>query len=134
MKRPRPAIATVSALTLGLALVMTMAGAARGGAELTAAAAPAAAADHPAGFWYGTDSWPITISGKAPYAEPRIGGPYGGYIGMIGNWAIWVRGCGGRLAWSAADSADANTDYTTYHDGIGTGVYWFMAGPGVDPP
>jgi hypothetical protein len=134
MKRLRPTAATVSALTLGLALVMTVVLAGARGPELTVATAPVtAAADHPAGFWYGTDSWPITISGQAPYGEPRIGGNYGGYIGMIGNWAIWVRGCGGRLAWSAANSAEANTNYTTYHDGIGTGVYWFMAGPGVDP-
>ncbi len=138
MKRPRATTAAVFALTLALILVIAVAvagGAARPPASrsavLTAAAAPAA--DHPAGFWYGTDSWPITISGKAPYSEPRIGSPYGGYIGMIGNWAIWVRGCGGRLAWSAANSAEANTNYTTYHDGIGTGVYWFMAGPGVNP-
>src|SRR6266851_7248799 len=75
----------------------------------------------------------MTISGKAPYSTPRIGSPYGGYIGMIGNWANWVRGCGGRLAWSASNSAAANTNYITYHKGIGTGVYWFAAGPGVDP-
>ena len=27
----------------------------------------------------------------------------------------------------------ANTNFSTYHLGIGTGVYWFMGGPGVDP-
>jgi hypothetical protein len=37
------------------------------------------------------------------------------------------------LAWSAANAAKASTDYTTYHRGVGTGVYWFMGGPGVDP-
>src|SRR6266516_740914 len=88
--------------------------------------------DHPAGFWYGTDSWPISISGPAPYREPVIGGAYGGYIGMTGNWATWL-GCGAKLAWSAANSAEANTNYTTYGKGIGTAVYWFMGGPGVDP-
>lgn len=88
--------------------------------------------DTPAGFWYGTDSWPISISGPAPYREPVIGGYYGGYIGMVGNWAKWL-GCGGRLAWSATNSAQANTNFTSYHMGIGTGVYWFMGGPGVDP-
>jgi hypothetical protein len=142
MKRPRATTATVLALTLSLALVIPLVlagggagpGTSRSGGALTAARAPAAAAaDSPANFWYGTDSLPIAISGKAPYAEPRIGSPYGGYIGMVGNWAKWVNGCGGKLAWSAADSAAADTNYITYHDGIGTGVYWFMAGPGVDP-
>ena len=57
---------------------------------------------------------------------------YGGYIGMAGNWARWS-GCGGNIAWSSADSAAANTNYNTYGKGIGTGVYWFMGGPGVDP-
>ena len=51
---------------------------------------------------------------------------------MAGNWARWS-GCGGNIAWSSADSAAANTNYTTYGKGIGTGVYWFMGGPGVDP-
>jgi hypothetical protein len=37
------------------------------------------------------------------------------------------------VVWSAANSAQANTNYTVYHKGIGTGVYWFMGGPGVDP-
>ncbi len=39
-------------------------------------------------------------------------------MGMAGNWAR-VEGCktGNMLAWSAVDSAKANTDYTKYHDG-----------------
>ncbi len=113
-------------------------GAGRGGRG-TAAWAPAAAAvpgiirgDKPAGFWYGTDSFTVQVSGSAPYKEPRIGGSYGGYIGMTGNWATWI-GCGDKIAWSAANSQQANTNFTSYHMGIGTGVYWFMGGPGVDP-
>jgi hypothetical protein len=86
----------------------------------------------PAGFWYGTDSRTIAISGPAPYREPVIGGTYGGYIGMTGNWAN-LAGCHKIVVWSSANSAQAITDYTTYHAGIGTGVYWFMGGPGVDP-
>ena len=86
----------------------------------------------PAGFWYGTDSFPVTVSGSAPYAEPQIGGKYGGYIGMTGNWATWQR-CGDKVAWSDTNAADADTNFSTYHLGIGTGVYWFMGGPGVDP-
>ncbi len=91
------------------------------------------AEDVPAGFWYGTDSLPVTVSGTAPYREPGIGGAYGGYIGMAGSWSYWLHCPGGFLAWSAANSAQADADYATYGKGIGTGVYWFMGGPGVDP-
>jgi hypothetical protein len=99
-------------------------------AAATLAAVPAG--DSPSGFWYGTDSAAIPISGSAPYREPVIGGYYGGYIGMTGNWARWM-GCGKIVVWSTTNSHQANTNYTTYHKGVGTGVYWFMGGPGVDP-
>jgi hypothetical protein len=102
-------------------------------------AAPAAASavgpgDTPAGFIYGTDSWPTSVELNNPYREPVIWGPYGGYIGMAGNWAR-TEGCktGNFLAYSATNSAQANANYTKYHLGIGTGVYWYMGGPGVDP-
>ena len=108
----------------------------RAGQQGTAATArnDPAAGDSPAGFWYGTDSWPVTLIGGRPWHEPVKGGSpgYGGYIGMAGNWARWA-GCGGNIAWSTADAAAANVNYRTYHEGIGTGVYWYMAGPGVDP-
>jgi hypothetical protein len=98
--------------------------------------AAAAAPDNPnaPGFWYGTDSATIPITSQPPYREPVVSGrpPYGGYMGMVGNWSRWS-GCGGVLVWSSADSKAANTNFSTYHKGIGTGVYWFMAGPGVDP-
>lgn len=93
----------------------------------------AAAGDVPAGFWYGTDSWPMPVGGAGPFSEPSLGGSYGGYIGMIGGWSWWF-GCRGRfLAWSGANSQQANTNLSRYGRGIGTGVYWFMGGPGVDP-
>jgi hypothetical protein len=102
-------------------------------AAIAVSPAPAAASSGTsAGFWYGTDSSTITISGSAPYHEPVIGGSYGGYVGMTGNWAN-LAGCHKIVVWSAANSAQANTNYTTYHLGIGTGVYYFMGGPGVDP-
>jgi hypothetical protein len=66
---------------------------------------------------------------------PRLGGAYGGYIGMTGNWAYWL-GCRGQehfIAFSAANAAQAHTNFVTYHRGIGDGAYWFMGGPGVDP-
>jgi hypothetical protein len=96
------------------------------------AAAPAWAGDKPAGFWYGTDSRTVAVTGSAPYKMPVIGGSYGGYIGMTGNWAN-LAGCHKIVVWSAANAAQANTNFTTYHVGVGTGVYWFMGGPGVDP-
>jgi hypothetical protein len=87
----------------------------------------------PSGFWTGTDSWPVPVSGHAPYRSPGVGGAYGGYIGMAGSWSRWLGCHGSFLAWSAANSAQANTNYATYGQGIGTAVYWFMGGPGVDP-
>jgi hypothetical protein len=83
-------------------------------------------------FWYGTDSFTMAITGTGPYIEPVIGGSYGGYTGMAGNWAHW-QGCGGQLVWSATNASQAATNFSTFHKGVGTGVYWFMAGPGVDP-
>jgi hypothetical protein len=76
-------------------------------------AVAASAADSPAGFYYGTDSFTVSGTGSAPYHEPVLGGPYGGYIGMAGNWARWA-GCktGNFLAWSPSNSAQANVNYT----------------------
>jgi len=86
----------------------------------------------PAGFYSGTDSTAMTLRGHGPAQLPGIGGTDGGYIGMAGNWATW-QGCGTRQIWSGQDSAAADASLTRYHQGIGTGVYWFMGGPGVDP-
>ena len=85
-------------------------------------------------FWCGTDSnyIPIPRTAGAPYREPAIGGSYGGYIGMIGNWAA-MEHCGGISGLVKADSQAARANQKTYGLGIGVGAYWFMAGPGVDP-
>jgi hypothetical protein len=117
------AILTASALA-GLSTV----------AAITATTADAATTASSPTFGYGTDSWPTSVTGNGPYKEPVIGGNYSGYIGMAGNWAR-VEGCstGNFLAWNQANSNQANTNYTKYHVGIGTGVYWYMGGPGVDP-
>jgi hypothetical protein len=73
----------------------------------------APAGDGPPGFWWGTDSFPVTVPGRAPYQMPYLGGAYGGYIAMTGNWAYW-QGCrGGFIAVSPADDAQAHTDYVT---------------------
>jgi len=132
------------AVTKALGAIIAVAALAAAGpvaasAATATSAAPAAASavgpgDTPAGFIYGTDSWPTSVEAGNPYREPVIWGPYGGYIGMAGNWAR-TEGCktGNMLAWSATNSAQANTNYTKNHLGIGTGVYWYMGGPGVDP-
>ncbi len=89
---------------------------------------------HGTGFWTGSDSWPIPVSGGIPYTTPGTGGVYGGYIGMTGNWARWL-GCdtGNFLAWSDTNSKQADINNMKFGKGIGTGVYWYMGGPGVDP-
>jgi hypothetical protein len=84
------------------------------------------------GFWSATDSATMNVPGPAPYREPVIGGSYGGYIGMTGNWAN-LTGCHKIVVWSDINSSQANNNYTWHHIGIGTGVYYFMGGPGVDP-
>jgi hypothetical protein len=121
------AILTASALT-GLGTAAAFA------ATTTDAATATATATSNAGFAYGTDSWPTSVTGTSPYFEPVIGGHYSGYIGMAGNWAR-TEGCktGNFLAWSPTNSAQANVNFTKYGGGIGTGVYWYMGGPGVDP-
>jgi len=131
--RPARLIAALGAgaLVFGITAAANAPHTAGGSRHVTAAPGPRVG-DRPAGFNYGTDSFPITVTGSAPYAEPVLGSPYGGYIGMIGNWATWQH-CGDKLAWSPGNSPAANTNFLTYHIGIGTGVYWFMAGPGVDP-
>ena len=98
------------------------------------AAGAAVAGDTPAGFWYGTDSPPMPVTGSGPYFEPAVGGYYGGYVGMVGNWAHW-QGChgSGLLAWSPTNFSEAAANYSRFRKGVGTAGYWFMAGPGVDP-
>ncbi|HEX3389321.1 MAG TPA: hypothetical protein VHT94_09815 [Streptosporangiaceae bacterium] len=115
------AVAAVTGLTAAPAMAKTT----------TVKSVTASASDRPPGFWYGTDSSTISIGGSVPYREPVIGGSYGGYIGMTGNWARWQ--CGNHiLVWSSANASQATADFRA-HAGVGTGAYWFMAGPGVDP-
>src|SRR5271163_4399348 len=82
------------------------------------------AGDGPPGFWWGTDSLPVTVPGSAPYSMPFLGGAYGGYIGMTGNWAYWLGCKGGFIAFSSANAAQAHTNFTQYHKGVGDGAYW----------
>jgi len=73
----------------------------------------------------------MPVTGTGPYVEPVIGGGYGGYVGMAGNWAHW-QGCGGGLVWSAANASQAAANLAA-DQGIGVAAFWFMAGPGTDP-
>ncbi len=134
--RGRRRAAAIAALAVAGVLGTTVA-AGVAAASPVARSHPAAglsiAGDTPPGFWYGTDSNYVAIPGSGPYREPVLGGAYGGYLGMTGSWAQW-QGCkGDHIVWSATDTAAANAELKTYHKGIGTGAYWFMAGPGVDP-
>ncbi len=128
------AVASVMAFSVASAVTASAGAAAGGAANAGTRTAARAAGDSPSGFYYGTDSWPVSGTGRAPYHEPVTDGGYGGYIGMAGNWAR-MEGCGSGnfLAWAPANSTQANTDFTKYHIGVGTGVYWYMGGPGVDP-
>ena len=120
------------AAAIGL-VAASVAGAAAAPAAGAGAAALAAAAPG-TGFGYGSDSWPVYMPGNGPYQEPVIGNRYNGYMGMAGNWAR-TEGCktGNFFAWSPVNAGQANTNYTKYGTGTGTGVYWYMGGPGVDP-
>src|SRR4029077_20659379 len=57
-------------------------------AEPGPAAAAAPGNPNAPGFWYGTDSATIPITSQPPYREPVVSGrpPYGGCIGMGGEW------------------------------------------------
>lgn len=129
---PRGRAAARIAAAAGAAVLLSGTAA---GAAVTQSAAHGSRADSASAsstFWEGTDSQQITISGSVPYHEPAIGGDYGGYIGMTGNWTN-REGCHPNFDdWSADNSAQANANLAD-HIGIGTGVYWFMGGPGVDP-
>jgi len=136
MKHPSRALTKLGGCMALLLItgLLTQAPASAATANPAAAAALALpAGDGPPGFWWGTDSLPVTVPGSAPYQMPYLGGAYGGYIGMTGNWAYWLGCKGGFIAFSATDNAQAHTNYVTYHTGVGSGAYWFMGGPGVDP-
>lgn len=98
-----------------------------------ALAAPHATVSSPARFLTATDSATVPVGRSGPYVAPVVGGAYGGYLGMVGDWARW-QGCAPYgLAWSASDAGAARAEWSSYHRGVGVGGYWFMAGPGVDP-
>jgi hypothetical protein len=133
--RSKAALAARAAAVSGLGVVLGLVAGTGSSASASSAGRPAhtiPSGDAPGGFWYGTDSGNVATTGASRYHEPAIGGAYGGYLGMIGNWATWQK-CGTAVVWSPTDSAHARRNFLTYHAGIGVAGYWFMAGPGVDP-
>src|SRR2546425_13376399 len=109
------------ALAAGLALVLTSAGTARATERVPAG-------DAPPGFWWGTDSFNVSAPGSAPYSMPFLGGAYGGYIGMTGNWAYW-QGCGGPEdfpAYPATNTQPARTNLRAHHKGRRPRADWVM--------
>jgi hypothetical protein len=141
VSRRRRAVALLGALLLtliaapGLGAALHAPGAGAAPRTPGAGAAPRAPASASSGFWWGTDSWPVSVPGGAPYAMPYLGGAYGGYIGMTGNWAYWLncRGSERFIAFASQNDAQAHANYASYGRGVGDGAYWFMGGPGVDP-
>ena len=127
--------------TVGLSalLLAGMGGAVAGATGIVGTASAATDASvatnaNAAGFIYGSDSWPVPVTGNAPYPMTHLSGSYGGYMGMAGNWARQLScSTGNFLAYAAQNGAQANSNYIHGHIGVGTGVYWYMGGPGVDP-
>jgi hypothetical protein len=91
-----------------------------------------AAADGPAGFYYGSDSNGPSAQGGFPYHEPGTGGLYGSYTAEVGTWTNW-RGCtrGVAVDWTDVDAVNADERANPAIPGLS--LYWFMAGPGADP-
>src|ERR1700749_952888 len=126
--------AVTKTLGAGLLAVAAAVGALTVPAPAFAATVATTAASPGTGFVYGTDSWPVSGTGSAPFKEPVTGGSYGGYMGMAGSWAHWgACKTGNFLAQSSANANQANENFAKYHIGVGTGAYWYMGGPGVDP-
>ncbi len=97
------------------------------------AAARAAAIDSPAGFYYGTDSTGPTARGySVPYREPvQGGGALGFYVGEATTWTDYS-GCTSGRAWNERDFMASRANHLAGR-GPGSGMYYYMGGPGVDP-
>jgi hypothetical protein len=128
---------TITTLSLLLVGGGTAGAVAASASSASGTAASATAAANPAGFIYGSDSWPVPITRSSPTAAwpmTHLSGNYGGYIGMAGNWARFLScSTGNFLAYAPTNGAQANDNFIHRHIGIGTGVYWYLGGPGVDP-
>ena len=88
--------------------------------------------DHPAGFYYGSDSNYPEGQGRYPYTEPVTGGLYASYTGEIGTWTDWS-GCTRGIALNTAAVRAVNANESRLPGIPGLSLYWFMAGPGADP-
>ena len=85
LKRSWRIVAGVGGWTALLLAPATAASAARGAA--TARGRPAG--NGPPGFWW-ADSFPGHRAGRRSVQMRYLGGAYGGYIGMTGNWTYWL--------------------------------------------
>jgi hypothetical protein len=126
---------TITTLSLLLVGGAGAAGAvAAGAATASDTAASASAAGNAAGFIYGSDSWPVPVTGTSPWPMTHLSGSYGGYMGMAGNWARFLScSTGNFLAYAPTNGAQANDNFINHKIGVGVGVYWYLGGPGVDP-
>ncbi len=101
--------------------------------------APAYAGDTPNGFYYGADSFGPTVSGSsAPYSEPVVNGLFGAYGAEVGTWTNYLACTSGRAVDGIdVNAANADVTYAETHSFVGvpfgTFLYFFAAGPGVDP-
>ena len=86
LKRSWRIVAGVGGWTALLLAPATAASAARGAA--TARGRPAG--NGPPRFWWAADSFPGHRAGRRSVQMRYLGGPYGGYIGMTGNWTYWL--------------------------------------------
>ena len=132
--------------TIALSLLLLGGAGAAGAVAASAASATttAASAANAAGFIYGSDSSPVPVTRSSPTAVwpmTHLSGNYGGYIGMIGAWTrqqhcstgTFLDSKGNSTTWAPANGAQANDNFVHHNIGIGTAVYWYMGGPGVDP-
>ena len=97
------------------------------------------AGDTPEGFWWGSDSnYPTATGTKAPFLEPyNSSGSYGGYFAEVDTY-FDQKGCGSGRAVNSTNVADANANSNydrTYGvpESLGTALYYYGGGPGVDP-
>jgi hypothetical protein len=79
MKLSRRALIGFGGMGMALLSLIVLLVPSSANAATTAPAVKAAqavpAGDGPPGFWWGTDSFPVTVPGSAPYSMPYLGGP-----------------------------------------------------------
>lgn len=88
--------------------------------------------DTPSGFYWGADgALPVANGSSVPYTNHDIGGSFGAYDAEVYTWLDW-QGCASGRIYSSTDVSDANANQAGGY-GVGTSLFWYMAGPGDDP-